>query len=242
MNTSADPAAGSLGTMTQVISDDLYALVDVAKIWRAIITSIQFHRSNRLFFSERPLEFTLTSGRRYYAPGDGFGLPGDLVEFCSRQLFLRLNGSTTQSQTLDWVTPEELDLQMAFNDNGGWPFYWNFNGTRLTLWPTPNRSTDVLTGRYVKNIGCPKFRWNGASYDFYTPGGKALTGDFTNEWFETEVGEQLIRFRAMYELLRGLKDPDAENWLGRWLETKAGLEDETDAKTAEDMMLIPRLF
>lgn len=242
MSHAPDVAAGTLGTMVQQILDDLHLLVDTARVKRAIVTSLQFHRSNRLFFSERPLEFTLTSGRKDYAPGDGYGLPADLVELVGRKLFLRLNGSPTQTQHVDWVTPEELDLQTSYNDTNGWPLYWNFNGVRLTLWPTPNRSTDIVTARYVTNIGIPKFRWNGTSYDFFAPEGVTLTDDFTNSWFESDTGESLIRFRAMYELLRAMKDPDADSWLGRWLEAKSALEDETDEKTAESMMLIPRLF
>lgn len=229
--------------MTQVILDDLHLLVDQTRIWRKICDSIRFHASNRLWFSERPFNFALTAGRASYAPGDGFGLPADLVEIVGRKLYLWYGGSESSSQSVEWLSSDEFDCRKEWDTTTGTPDGWTYDGRRLKLVPTPNSSTDILTGDYVTNIGVPKFRYNGSSYDFFTPDGAALSADYTSDWFQWDTAEQLIRFRVMYELLKTLKDPEADTYLGSWLEAKTRLEDETDAKVAGGMdSLVPRLL
>jgi hypothetical protein len=223
--------------MTQQILDDLHSLVDQSRVWRAICASIRFHASNRLWFSERYFQFTLTAGRGSYAPGDGFGLPGDLVEIVGNRVKLWYGGDEGQSQGVEWLSNEEFDLRREWDSTQGTPDGWTYDGRRLKLTPTPNSSTDVLTGPYVTNIGVPKFRYNSSTgaYDFLTPEGATLAADYTNDWFQWEAGEPLIRFRAMHELAKALKDPDADAWLASWLEARGRLEDETDSKVASGM-------
>jgi hypothetical protein len=125
----------------------------------------------------------------------------------------------------------------------GTPDAWCYDGRRLKLTPAPNNSTDVVTGSYVTNIGVPRFKWNGTSYDFYTPEGTTLTGDWSNDWLQTEFAEAMIRNRVMYELMKTLRDPESETYLGAWLESKSQLEQETDSKTSPGMdRLVPRLL
>lgn len=236
---------GNLGTTAAQINSELRSLVANEEIWRKIIDAIRFHVQNRLWFSERDFAFTLTAGRSNYIPGDGYGLPADLVNIVGPTLYLRLDGSTTNTQRVEWATREDFDLYKSYNDTSSSPEFWNYDGLRLQLYPVPSTSTDTLTGRYVVDIGVPKVRWNSGSsaYEFFTPDGSVtLTGDYTSDWFATEVAESLIRFRALYEILRSLKDPVADDYLARWLEAKAMLEDESDSKTADSISLTPRLF
>jgi hypothetical protein len=239
---SPDPAAGNLGTTTRQISDDLHALVDQDRIWRAIAASMRFHASNKFFFTERQFEFAVTSGRANYAPGDGFGLPADLQEIVRNRVYLRYQGLTNQSQRMEWISQEEYELRQQW-DTVGTPIAWTFTGRLLKLVPTPNNSADVITAPYVANLGIPRFQWTGSAYVWFAPDGATLTDAYTNDFLQWDFAEQLTRMRATYELCKSLKDPDAETWLGSWLEAKSRLEDETDEKVAGGMTrLVPRLL
>lgn len=240
---SPDPAAGNLGTLTRQILDDSHFLVDQDRIWRKICDVIRFHYDNRLWFSERPFSFALTAGRNAYAPGDGFGLPVDLVQIVGKRVFLRYRGQENQSEPLWWLSNEEWDLRRESWETAGTPDAWTFDGRRFKLVPTPDNSADVVTGNYVTNIGVPRFKWNGTAYDFYTPEGATLTGEWGNDWLQTEFAEAMIRNRVMYELMKTLRDPESETYLGAWLESKSKLEEETDSRVASGMdRLVARLL
>lgn len=241
--TSPDPAAGNLGTLTQQILDDTHMLVSQDRIWRKVCDAIRFHASNRLWFSEREFQFALTAGRASYAPGDGFGLPEDLQEIVGRKLFLHYQGATSQSEPMAWLSNEEFDERREWDETQGTPEVWTFKARRLLICPTPNNSTDVILGTYVNNIGQPRFRWTGSAYEFFTPDGQALTADWTSDWLQWDFGEQMIRNRVIYELLKSLRDPEADGYLAAWLEARTRLEEETDEKTVGGMdRLLPRLF
>lgn len=239
---SPDPFAGNLGTSTRQILDDLHVLVDQDRVWRALINSMRFHHSNRLWFSERFFQFALTADRAGYAPGDGFGLPGDLVEIVGNRMKLWYGGDENQSQPMHWLSNEEFDERRESDSTSGTPECWTYDGRRLKLVPTPNSSTDVITAPYVTNISVPRFRWTGSAYEFLDPGGATLTDAFTNDWLQTQAGEELIRFRAMSDLQKHLGG-DWQTPLGSWLEAKSRLEDETESKRSGGLKsLTLRLF
>lgn len=226
---SPDPVAGSLGTMVRTILEDTHLLVAEDKVKRKICDSIRFHFQNRYWWSDREFQFALTADRSTYAPGDGYGLPGDLQEIVGDRMKLWYGGQESQSQPVNFLTNEEFDMRREWDTTSGTPDGWTFFGNRLKLIPTPNSSTDIIVAPYVTNIGVPKYRWNGTSYDFFTPEGAALADDFTNDWFAFGTAEQLIRFRAISEIQKTLGG-DWQTPLGSWLEAKSRLEDETEGK------------
>lgn len=228
-----------LGTMTQEILDDLHVLTDQATVWRKIIDSCKFHRANRWWISERTFKFTLTAGKRFYAQGDGF--PLDAVEFCD-PMYLWLNGSSNSQQPVRRATPQEMDLWVAGGDSPANPEHWDYDAKRLRLWPTPINSTDVLTGRYVSDIGVPTVHYNtnSGAYDFKAPNGEPLTAAYTNDWFLG--GAPLVRARAIYLLAVTLKDPQTDDFQTRWLEEQAKMEEESDARVGGGLRIVSQMW
>lgn len=231
---SPDPYAGSFGTMVRQILEDCHLLVSEDKIKRKICDSIRFAAQNRYWWSDREFQFALTAGVASYAPGDGYGLPGDLQEIVGDRMKLWFGGQESQAQPVWYLTPEEFDHRREWDTTQGTPEGWTFYGNRLKLIPTPNSSTDIIVAPYVVNIGVPKYRWNGTTYDFLTPDGQTLTDDYTSDWFAWETAEQLIRFRAVSELQKTLGG-DWQTPLGSWLEAKSRLEDESEGKRTGGM-------
>lgn len=231
---SPDPHAGSFGTMVRQILEDTHLLVEEAKVKRKICDSIRFHFQNRLWWSDRQFEFALTADRGTYAPGDGYGLPGDLQEIVGNRMKLWYGGSESQAQPVHWLNGAEFDERREWDTTAGTPCVWTFTGKLLKLLPTPNSSTDILTAPYLVNIGVPRYRWNGTTYDFLTPDGQTLTDDFTNDWFQFETAEQLIRFRTISDLEKTIGG-DWQTPLGAWLEAKSRLEEETEGKRSGGM-------
>jgi hypothetical protein len=231
---SPDPFAGSFGNMVRQILEDCHLLVDEAKVKRKIIDSIRFHASNRYWWSDREFQFALTAGVASYAPGDGYGLPGDLQEIVGDRMKLWYGGDEAQAQPVCYLTQGEFDDRRESDTTAGTPDGWTFFGNRLKLIPTPNSSTDIITAPYVVNVGVPKYRWNGTTYDFLTPDGQTLTDDYTSDWFQFGTAEQLIRFRATSELLKTIAG-DWQTPLGSWLEAKSRLEDESEGKRTGGM-------
>lgn len=233
----------SFGTLTQVASDELHGLAGTDLIWRKVIDATRFHKENRLWFSERKFQFTLTIGRSEYGIGDGYGLPADLVEIVSRRLYLWLNGSETNRQQVDRATPEEFDLSSGSDISNGDPTIWQFDAQRLQLWPAP-AAEHVLTGRYVTDIGVPYYKYDSAStaYQYFTPQGLTLTGDYENDWYRQDGAAAMVQNRALYLIFRSLNDPRAEDYLTLWLEDKARLEEETDARVSSGLGLVSRIL
>jgi len=163
----------------------------------------------------------------------------DLVEIATPFLYLQLNGNPQSQLQVSRATPAEMDLFKASSDTQSNPCWWSLDALRLTLWPVPITSADVLTGRYMTDLGVPTMRWNGTSYDFQTPDGRGLTGDFANDWFTS--CEMLVRARASYLLAVTLHDPQADTFQMRWLEEKAKIEEESDARGGA-MRIVPHLI
>lgn len=239
----------NLATMEREIYEDLHSLASTTKIRHRILWAIRFHREKQYFFSERNFKFTLTDGRAEYRPGDGYGLPADLVEIIGSILWWSPGGDPDYKEPVRRVGRDTWEWDVAVEAGyRGEPELWNWFDNALRLSPTPNDSTDVLEGPYVRDLGVPvkKYNTSTSSWEFYTPDGNAtLSGDFGegNHWFDQLGGYHLIKCKATERCFRQiLQDtPSADEYLTMWLEEKARLEDETEGKTGPDQ-IEPQFF
>lgn len=235
----------NLGTMEQEVSEILQSLVTKTKIRHRVLTSCRFHKEKRYFFSERTFSFKLTRGRESYRPGDGFGLPGDLVEILGETLYLTPDGST-QAYPIERLDRETMEWDRVLESGSlGEPDVWDWWEGGLRLSPAPD-GAHLLEGPYVRDLGVPRKKYTNGAWSFFTPdGATTLTDDFGegNHWFDELGGYHLIKYRAAYLCYQEiLKDAEqAQNMLTTWLEERQRLEDETEGKSGPDH-IPPSLF
>lgn len=228
--------------MQQEITEDTHSLVSSDQIKRKIIDAILFHRSKRLWFSERSFRFNLTSGVGDYFPNDTSGLPSDLVEIVGNRLWVSLDGSETQVYPIYRIPTDTFEEHRAVDYVTDQPFRWDFWSGRLRLTPKPDNSLHILEGRYVRDIGVPRAEYSGSAWTFKTPDdANTLDGAYTSDWFGD--GRMLIRHYATYLLHSEVlsDEPAANRSLQRWLEAKASIEDESEGKTAGAVCVVPTL-
>lgn len=238
----------NLDTMEQEIYETLHALVSKTKIRHRVLTACRFHREKRYFFSERTFKFNLTQGRYEYRPGDGFGLPDDLVEILGSTLWWTPSGGT-QAEPVYRLDRDSMDWERAIESTSqGEPEDWDWWNGALRLSPIPNDSGDTIEGPYVRDLGVPvkKYNTGTSAWEFYTPDGAAtLDGSFGegNHWFDEKGGYHLVKYRALYLCFQEiLNDPErAQESLGTWLEERSRLEDETEGKSGPEA-IPPSLF
>lgn len=230
---------GNIGTIVQWIMSDLHVAGIETVVRRYVIDAMTFHRNKRYFFSDKLVQFNLTANRQGYAPGDGYGLPADLVEIASRTIWIKLQGSDDSRYPCNRITtPGFENSQADWGNSTSYPEYWDFRSGMLRFSPTPNSSSDVAELRYLTNIGIPRLTFEFGQFAYYHPAtGEEITSTidaWTNDWTQQEAGAAAIRMRAMYSVQKNyLKDAEgATETLAGWLEAVGQLEDETESKTA----------
>lgn len=232
---------GTIGTLINWIMSDLHVSGIEAVVRRYVIDAMTFHRNKRYFFTDRTLAFSLTSGRRDYAPGDGFGLPPDLVEIATRTIWILQGGNQNSRAACIRVSTSLWEESiLGWGNSASQPSEWDWRNGTLRFSPTPSSSADVAELRYLTNIGIPRVSWDPAAggFAFYHPTtGENITGtidNWSNDWTSQEAGAAAIRQRAMYLVQKNyLRDTEAsQETLAGWLEAVGQLEDETESKTS----------
>lgn len=233
---------GNLQTMERMILDDTHSLVSSTVVRLKIIKSIKHHKSQRLWFGEKTFRFNLTANRASYAPGDGFGLPDDLMEIVGDRIWVTEGGDANQRQPIDRIDTDLMEHERALDTTADQPFVWDFHDGALRLQPVPSSAADVLDGRYVSDIGVPRGFYNGSAWVFETPDGQAtLSGTYTSDWFR--AGAEPVRHYAVYLLAaENLRDDSLKQTAQiLWAEALAALRDESERKTAPSMIR-PRIW
>lgn len=230
---------GNIGSMIAWIMSDLHVTGIESIIRRYIVDAMTFHRNKRYFFSDKLVRFNLTAGRQDYKPGDGFGLPADLVEIASRTIWILITGSNDQRKPcIRSSTSLFEEMQASWGNSSSYPDYWDYRTNALRFSPTPSYSTDVAELRYLTNLGIPRQTFESGAIAYYHPTtGENITPSidtWENDWTQQEAGAMVIRLRAMYATQKYyLKDQEAAaDTLSGWLEAVGQLEDETETKTA----------
>jgi len=230
---------GNLGSIVQMIVDDLHVPIP-SVVQRAVVQAMRFCRDKRYYFSDKELRLTLTAGRQTYRPGDGFGLPADLVEIASRRIWILINGSEDQRVACDRVDSAGFEESRAgWGNSKSQPEGWDFRMGGLRFTPPASTSVDVAELRYLSDLGIPKCVYDTGAYRYFHPttGAEMSSTEldaFTNDWLTQDNAAEMIRARAMYMVQKNYtRDPEGANdSLGVWLEMVAQLENETESRTA----------
>lgn len=231
---------GDIRSIVQWVMADLHTpgIEDIVR--RYCVDAMEFHRAKKYFFSDRILRFNLTAGRSTYRPGDGFGLPADLVEIASRRIWVLIGGVESSREPCERSTTEVFeDSLAAWGDSSSQPELWDFRAGSLRLSPAPSSSDDVVELRYMSNLLIPKIKYDTAlsTWAYYDPMTMEKITDidsWSNDWTLQESGRNAIRMRTMYSVQKNyLRDIEgSQETLAGWLEAVGQLEEETEQKTA----------
>lgn len=230
---------GNIGSLMQWIISDLHTPGIEAIVRRYIVDAMVFHRNKRYFFSDRTLRFNFTAGRQDYRPGDGYGLPSDLVEIAGNVIWILTAGSNDQREPCIRSSTSLFEESSAsWGSSRNSPETWDFRTNALRFSPAPTSSTDTVELRYMSNLLIPRLTYESSAFAYYHPTtGVNITADidkWENDWTSQEKGAAAIRLRAQYMTQKSyLRDMEGANeTLAGWLEAVGQLEDETESKTA----------
>ncbi len=231
---------GNIGSLVQMVIDDLHLPGISDTVRRFCLQAMRFHRDRRYYFSDRECRFNLTPGREAYKPGDGYGLPADVVEIASKTIWILVNGSIDQRWPCNRVDSINLEWSRAtWGSNRSQPQEWDWHLDSLRFSPPSQVATDVAEFRYLTDLGIPRVTYENGQYRYYHPTTNAeLTtaqlDNWSNDWLTQEKGGEAIRTRTMYMVQKQyIKDSDGANeTLATWLELIGQMENETESKTA----------
>lgn len=202
-------------TVRKVILEEVDRPNDTTYANRALVEALRFHRSDHYWFNEGYFDLLTTADTYRYK------LPDDFVRQIG-ELYRSPSGSPTAryrlaNRTVDFVTqyrhvgtdPDRWGSWEAGISSGPPSSYAYFNG-ELVLQPIPDTSSDIISGRYVRDLGIPSIKYDGTNWLLYEPWSQTTTlpATFTNAWL-TE-GQDLIRSRAVHILQqRYYRNPEA---------------------------------
>lgn len=229
---------GTIGSLVAHIVAELHTpgIEDIVR--RYVVDAMVFHRAKKYFFSDRTLKFNLTAGRQDYRPGDGYGLPADLVEIASRTIWILVAGAETGREPCVRAQTDIFEERLAsWGGSSSQPDTWDFRTGVLRFSPTPSSSDDIAELRYLTNNIIPRVAYESSAFVYYHPQtGEQISSidSWVNDWTMQEAGAEAIRMRAKYKVQKGyLKDTEgATETLADWLEAVGQLEEETEQKTA----------
>lgn len=230
---------GNIRSLIDQITEDLHIVGIDDVVRRKALAAMRFHRDKKFWFTDRTLRFTLTAGRSEYRPGDGFGLPADLVEIAGRIIWILRSGSDDQREECVRTTTDSFEWsRVGWGNSRGTPEVWDYRTGALRLSPAATNTDDVAELRYVTNLGVPKVTRENGVWSYYAPNGQPLTSfevdAWSNDWLSCEAGEAAIRARTTYLVQKEyLRDTEgAMETLSTWLEMIGQLESETETKTS----------
>ena len=232
--------SGTLGGLVHQVIDDLHTPGIDDLVRRKCLQAMRFHRDKKYYFSDRECRFTLTPGREAYRPGDGYGLPADLVEVASKVIWILIRGSEDMRWPCHRVTTDNFEVSRgAWGSSGSQPEEWDYRTGALRFSPVSQATDDVAELRYLANITFPLVNYEAGAYVYYHPEThSAMTttevDTWTNDWLEQEKGFTAIFARTKYAVAKEyLRDAELANEeMITWLEAVGQLENETESKTS----------
>lgn len=195
-----------LGTMKQ----DLYRTLHLdagatgtlaeADVTKAIIEAIRFNKNQSFWSNVKQFSISTTQDRyRYSLPTDFVGLASDVLykpQDNEQNIVLR-------ERTVNWCEEQRYrgDIWDASISTGNPDFYGiDVHSHELVLIPVPYQDGDVVTFKYIYDLGVPSYKYVSSTWTFYQPNSTvALTDTFTNGWFQEYY--ELTLNRAAFTLL-----------------------------------------
>lgn len=233
------------GTAVAGLTADLRNLASADIVKRRLVESIRQNRDRRVFQSEGSFSFTLAESVADYAPGDDAGGAGSAGDFLPTD-FMEPIGEVC-AQEVDSETKTELvrvtaatmeRLRATDSSEAQTPRAWDIYGGKLRVYPTPDDSATVLSGRYQVDLGIPEARYVSGAWKFYEPNGSTteLTDAYTSGWFTFHNLDAVLAY-AKCLLWTDLKDYQSANrWLAIWGERIAAIQDETEGMHGPPMI------
>ncbi len=179
-----------LGTMKQ----DLYRTLHLdsntsgtlvaADVTKAIIEAIRFNKNQSFWSNVRQFSISTTQDQyRYSLPSDYVGLASDVLykpQDNEQNIVLR-------ERSVNWCEEQRYrgDIWDASISTGNPDFYGiDVHSHELVLIPVPYQDGDVVTFKYITDLGVPSFKYTSGAWTFYAPNSTvALTDSFSNAWF-----------------------------------------------------------
>src|SRR5690606_15627196 len=113
--------------------------------------------------------FTLTQSKYAYSFADANLV--DPVQIVGEYLYLNRGGSSDERHPILRVSMAELEY--CRSDGGAYesqPEVWAVFGKSILLYPTPDSSTDIVTGRAYVDQWVPIVRYESGTWKYYKPG------------------------------------------------------------------------
>lgn len=214
----------NLGTMVQDLKIDLDEVDgNLDRIRHKIAQAIDHHRSKRFWFLHKRFSLALEEGRAAYSLSE---TQPEIASIIGDQAWLLVNANTESRYPVRRISYRHLeDLLSGSSQAKSYPSVFALHAEELAVYPLPSATDHVLTGWGRALAESPRPEWNPTSSAWELP-----DDSFTNVWFETPGGYQVIREYAAWLLFSGPKaDKDrAKDAKERYAAIHRDLELETE--------------
>lgn len=206
---STSVTGSTMGTLTKRIEQEIHraSSQDQAAIKMAIITAMEWFKQFPFHFNQGTAQLDLTVGQEAYgvATASTEGWPTDMIS--PVDVYVQTGG--TRWLSMSQITFQNQRWLQPTSTVTGLPTSWAWYDHQIWLTPVPSEANLVLRIDYLKDLGIPRYAWNGTSWQFYLPESNAeMLDTYSNDWIV--YAEELIRQRAKWDLYFNYFD-DAEN-------------------------------
>ena len=171
----------------------------------SVLSAIQLVQNYRFAFNEGTHTFNMTVGQETYevetATSEGYA--SDLVK--PLNLYIKVGG-TRWLAMLQSSIDQQRWLQPTDSVTGV-PTHWAWHNNKIYVTPWPSEENLELRMDYVRNIGIPRYYWDGTAWAFVLEDSNApMLDTFSNAWITD--AEELIRQRSKWDLYYNYYDDD----------------------------------
>lgn len=195
----------NLGTIIQRITTEVsrHGSIDEIMTKVAIISAIRYFRDHRFWFNESTHEFDLTVNQQEYGveDADNEGFPEDWI----RPVTSYIEQGGERWLELDEVNISQIRWETPTSVTTGIPRLWAYYNETAFFNPIPSQA-DTVRFDYVRDLGTPRYAYDGTEMIFTQPNGADLLDSWTSRWFID--AEELIRSRAKWDLYYNYLDDD----------------------------------
>lgn len=220
------------GTIKQDILETIDKPNDGALVERALCESLRFLRTMRFWWNEKKLEIPTAVDEGEY------DLPGDFLGFVGKVFYVDESSAETKRElvprTMDWLEANRYaGPEWEPTLSSGRPLYYALSSRKLFLAPIPDSAADLISARYLYDLGTPQESYSGSAWTVYAPNTEtAIASTFSHEFFKE--GYDILKHRTIYTVYDNVwKDPEnAQRHLQKFLEALDRIRSETTRRKA----------